>query len=316
MEGALRYVANGEIGIVVGQFKTHYFKGTPWKLEVEFSSQPSYKYGYSEGYFGDESQPMLELANALTIHKAQGSEFGLTILVIPNPCRLLSRELLYTALTRQQNRVVILHQGDRHDLMNLSVDYHSEAARRRTNLFVEPRLVQLQERFLEDGLIHKTRRGDSVRSKSEVIIADLLYSKGIDYKYKPPFSGSDGSRRYLDFTFEDTELGLQVCWEHLGMMQQPDYRRRWEAKLAWSRVQDVLPHSEGGGSGGTLIITQDDANGGVSSPTRLRGWRNGCWDDRSVVDVASDLAPTHHTKRSGDSVRVCVERMTPREQGK
>ena len=208
---------------------------------------------------------MLELAYALTIHKAQGSEFGLTILVIPNPCRLLSRELLYTALTRQQNRVVILHQGDRHDLMNLSVDYHSEAARRLTNLFVEPKPVQLQERFLEDGLIHKTRRGDSVRSKSEVIIADLLYSKGIDYQYEAPFIGNDGSRRYPDFTFEDAELGLQVYWEHLGLMQQPDYRRRWEAKLAWYRAQDVLPHSEGGGSGGTLIITQDDANGGIQS---------------------------------------------------
>lgn len=264
-EGALHYIANGEIGIVVGQYKTKYLKSLPWKLEVEFSSQPSFKYGYGEGYFGEESQPMLELAYALTIHKAQGSEFGRTILVIPNPCRLLSRELLYTALTRQQNRVVILHQGDRHDLMNLSVDHHSEAARRLTNLFVEPKPVQLQERFLEDGLIHKTRRGDSVRSKSEVIIADLLYSKGIDYKYEAPFIGSDGSRRYPDFAFEDAELGLQIYWEHLGMMQQPDYRRRWEAKLAWYRAQGVLPYVDGGGPNGTLIITQDDAQGGIQS---------------------------------------------------
>lgn len=264
-EGALRYVANGEIGIVVGQFKTKNFTGLPWKIEVEFSSQPSYKYGYGEGYFGEESQPMLELAYALTIHKAQGSELGLSILVIPNPCRLLSRELLYTALTRQQNRVVVLHQGDRHELMNLSVDYHSEAARRLTNLFVEPKPVQLQERFLEDGLIHKTRRGDSVRSKSEVIIADLLYSKGIDYKYEAPFIGSDSTRRYPDFSFEDAELGFQIYWEHLGMMQQPDYRRRWEAKLAWYRAQGVLPHNEGGGPNGTLIITQDDAQGGIQS---------------------------------------------------
>ena len=43
--------------------------------------------------------------NALTIHKAQGSEFELVILVLPNPCRLLSRELIDTALTRQRLRV-------------------------------------------------------------------------------------------------------------------------------------------------------------------------------------------------------------------
>jgi ATP-dependent exoDNAse (exonuclease V) alpha subunit len=29
------------------------------------------------------------------------------LMVLPNPCRLLSRELLYTALTRQTERVVI-----------------------------------------------------------------------------------------------------------------------------------------------------------------------------------------------------------------
>ena len=50
--------------------------------------------------------PIHGLAYALTVHKAQGSEFNTVILVLPNPCRLLSRELLYTALTRQRDRVV------------------------------------------------------------------------------------------------------------------------------------------------------------------------------------------------------------------
>ena len=56
---------------------------------------------------------MLELAYAVTVHKAQGSEFGLCLLVLPRESRILSRELLYTALTRQRDRIVILHQGDR-----------------------------------------------------------------------------------------------------------------------------------------------------------------------------------------------------------
>jgi len=49
------------------------------------------------------------------------------------------------------------------------------------------------------------------------------------------------------------------------MMQQPDYRRRWEAKLAWYRAQGVLPYTDGGGPNGTLIITQDDMHGGIQS---------------------------------------------------
>jgi ATP-dependent exoDNAse (exonuclease V) alpha subunit len=67
---------------------------------------PQYKY-FKWEFSGDDANPPLELAYALTVHKTQGSEFGITFLVIPNPCRLLSREMLYTALTRHKNKVVI-----------------------------------------------------------------------------------------------------------------------------------------------------------------------------------------------------------------
>ena len=50
-------------------------------------------------------------------------------------------------------------------------------------------------RYLEAGLIHKTRKGITVRSKSEVIIADLLYSKEIDFEYETPADCSDGERQ-------------------------------------------------------------------------------------------------------------------------
>jgi hypothetical protein len=270
---ALKYVANGEIGVVVGQYKNKNarYKGLPWKLEVEFASQPGFKYGYWGKDFGEEAEPKLELAYALTIHKVQGSEFGLTFLIIPNPCRLLSRELLYTALTRQKERVIIFHQGDRHNLKQYSVDALSDAAQRLTNLFHPPNPVHLKTRslpegrFMEDRLIHRTRRGDSVRSKSEVIIADLLYSKGIEYEYEAPLVGTDGHIRYPDFSFEDDDLGLQIYWEHLGLMRQPAYRRRWEKKLAWYKQEGVLPHKEGGGPAGILVVTQDDEKGGIQS---------------------------------------------------
>jgi len=264
---ALKYIANGEIGIIVGQYKgkSSNIKGLPWKVEVEFSSQPGFKYGYTAYDFGEEAEPKLELAYALTIHKVQGSEFGLTFLIVPNPCRLLGRELLYTALTRQKNRVVIFHQGDRHDLKKYSSDFYSDAAQRLTNLFEPPNPIEFEKRFLEERLIHMTRRGESVRSKSEVIIADLLYSKGIDYVYEAPLVGKDGLKRYPDFYFEDDDTGLQIIWEHLGMMRNPDYKARWDKKLKWYREQDILPFEYGGGSEGTLIITQDDERGGIQS---------------------------------------------------
>jgi hypothetical protein len=192
------YLANGEIGLVVGQYKGKNWKPKrlPWKLEVEFSTQLGFKFGFGGSDFGEDGDERLELAYALTIHKAQGSEFGTTFVIVPNPCRLLSRELLYTALTRQQREVVLFHQGDLRGLMKLSGADHSETAKRLTNLFIEPKLVAHGGAFLEEGLIHRTARGELVRSKSEVIIADLLDGLGLPYSYEQPFTGPDGSVRY------------------------------------------------------------------------------------------------------------------------
>ena len=44
----------------------------------------------------------------MTIHKAQGSEFDHVVVVIPPGSRLVSRELLYTALTRARARVSVV----------------------------------------------------------------------------------------------------------------------------------------------------------------------------------------------------------------
>jgi hypothetical protein len=254
------YLANGEIGLVVGQFKGSNWKpkGLPWKIEVEFSSQLGFKFGFAGGDFGDEGDAPLELAYALTIHKAQGSEFGRTFIVIPNPCRLLSRELLYTALTRQREQVVLFHQGDLRSLLKMSSAAHSETAHRLTNLFSDPRPVEHVGAFLEDGLIHRTSRGELVRSKSEVIIANLLHALGITYAYEQPFAGQDGSVRYPDFTIDDAETGKRVFLEHLGMMSEPAYRRRWQTKLGWYRANGVLPIEEGDGREGVLVTTTED----------------------------------------------------------
>lgn len=262
------YIANGEIGMAIGFF---WKKGLPdlrWKLEVEFSSQPGHKYDFTTRDFGEEGNPVLELAYALTVHKSQGSEFGTVILVLPNPCRLLSRELLYTALTRQKNRIVILHQGPRTELRKFSSDDRSETARRLTNLFAAPLPIVIDGRFYEEYLIHRTSRGEMVRSKSEVIIADHLTNKGVEYGYEQPLT-LDGVTKYPDFTIEDAESGENFYWEHCGMLHVPNYRRRWEEKLAWYRAHGILPHEEGGGSKGTLVVTRDEPNGSIDS-ARIR----------------------------------------------
>ncbi|MGV8997280.1 MAG: AAA family ATPase [Parvibaculaceae bacterium] len=253
------YLANGEIGMVVGQYKGRNarYKGLPWQLEVEFSTQPRYAFKFNARDFGEDGNDRLELAYALTVHKSQGSEFGSTLIVVPNPCRPLSRELLYTALTRQRDDVVLLIQGEPRELMKYSQVERSDTARRLTNLFENPKFVAYAGTFLEEGLIHRTARGEMVRSKSEVIVADILQSLGLEYAYEQPFRGTDGSTRFPDFVVDDAESGRFVIIEHLGMLDLPDYRRRWERKLAWYREQGVLPVAEGRGPRGMLVTTTE-----------------------------------------------------------
>lgn len=263
------YLANGEIGMVVGQMRTKKYNVKPTKLQVEFSTQIGQTYEFYASDFKEDGDSDLSLAYALTVHKAQGSEFGVVFLVLPRSPLLLSRELLYTALTRQKQKVVVLHQGTAAEVQALSSEVHSSAAQRMTNLFQAPKLVEVkvdgkEKRFLEERLMHVTSKGDAVRSKSEVIIADKLSRFGLAYQYEQPLQLA-GTTKYPDFTIEDDDAGVTYYWEHCGMLMDPTYAERWEKKKAWYRAQGILPHTEGGGKKGTLIVTEDDERGGFNS---------------------------------------------------
>ena len=262
------YIANGDLGIIVGQYKgpRSKLKGLPSKLEVEFAGQLGHKYEFWKGEFGDEARNPLELAYALTVHKTQGSEFGITVLVLPNPCWLLSRELLYTALTRHRDKMIILHQGPILDFRRFASEEYSEIARRMTNLFSDPHprevAVGTSTQFLEEGLIHRTERGTLVRSKSELVIADKLYSRGIDYTYEQRLVLGSGKVRYPDFTIEDHASGMVFYWEHLGLLNDSNYRARWKRKRKEYVASGILPYQDGGGPEGILIETRDDPSSG------------------------------------------------------
>jgi ATP-dependent exoDNAse (exonuclease V) alpha subunit len=265
--GALKYVANGEIGIAVGQYKGRNakYKGKPWALEVEFATQRGFKYSYTTRDFSEEKEDNLALAYALTVHKTQGSEFGTTFLILPENCRLLSRELLYTAVTRQFNKVIILHEGPLLSLRDFSSNFRSETARRITNLFSPPELSEHSAGLFERGLIHTTEAGEAVRSKSEVIIANALRARGVEYEYEHTLN-LDGQLVLPDFTIEDEEMGRTIYWEHLGMLADLVYKRRWQAKLEMYRQNGIELYANEKPSGPrVLVVTEDDPVGGIDS---------------------------------------------------
>lgn len=78
------------------------------------------------------------------------------------------------------------------------------------------------------GRIHETLSGDYVRSKSEVIIANILYQGGIPFSYELPLTTPDGAYFLPDFTIN--WKGKTYYWEHLGLLDHEDYEMEWEFK--------------------------------------------------------------------------------------
>lgn len=251
------YVANGEIGIACGSYSA---KKPSDYLRVEFSSQKGALYSYTGGDFNEESgSASLELAYALTVHKSQGSQFDTVILVLAEPCRIISREMLYTALTRQVEKIIILYNQEAYHLLQYASEENSDIARRFTDLFADvfheggadmrPQIVQAGSGLYEDRLIHRTARGELVRSKSEVIIANALYYHHLEYVYEPVLA-LEGVVKRPDFKIIDDDTGETWYWEHCGLMDDPRYKRRWEEKKAFYQKNGIK-------EGKNLIVTFD-----------------------------------------------------------
>ncbi|QPC88565.1 AAA family ATPase [Mesorhizobium sp. NBSH29] len=261
------YVANGDIGIIVGGFKTKKMKRRPRNLEVEFSSQRGVKFTYPHWEFnGDDGSPELELAYALTVHKTQGSQFGHTFLVVPKHCRPLTRELLYTALTRHRDQLVILHEDEIGNLRHYAEPAASEIARRMTDLFENPVPIEVMTgtgpRFLDQQLLHRTSRNELVRSKAELAIAEKLHAMGVPYVYEQPLT-LGGKMRWPDFTIEDDASGIIYYWEHLGMLSDPAYAQRWTAKRSAYLAEGVEPMDSANGAERVLIETTEAEGAGL-----------------------------------------------------
>ena len=76
-----------------------------------------------------------------------------------------------------------------------------------------------------------TKLGESVRSKSEKILADFFHDARVPYKYECPLRLRDGRILYPDFTFLDPKTLEEVYWEHFGLMDDVGYMNRALEKM-------------------------------------------------------------------------------------
>ena len=108
-------------------------------------------------------------------------------------------------------------------------------------------------------------QGILVRSKSEVIVADALHDLGLEYSYETELTFAGEFPRRPDFTILRPGT-TPVYWEHLGMLDLSGYRADWESRKKWYSSHDILPWTDGGGSGGTLVWSDENVQGqGINS---------------------------------------------------
>lgn len=103
-------VFNGEIGKIVK------INNTEKHIKIEFDDEKEVWYDFNE-------LDQIEHAYSITIHKSQGSEFDVVILVLPRAYQmLLTRNLLYTALTRAKKLLIVIGGKDTIDFMVQNTD--------------------------------------------------------------------------------------------------------------------------------------------------------------------------------------------------
>nr|BFD92911.1 hypothetical protein KitaXyl93_42710 [Kitasatospora sp. Xyl93] len=98
--------------------------------------------------------------------------------------------------------------------------------------------------------------------------------------------GGTSRNRYPDFTVTTDDPSRPIYWEHLGLLNDPEYRCRWEAKKTWYAQQGILPPP--GGPGGQLLVT-DDRHG-----VNERRWEE---QFKAVFGAATSIRPQQITRR-------------------
>lgn len=202
--------------------------------------------------------------NVRFYHCKGGDRFGI---YIPKSNERLPRELAQktydcAVIEKAEGRLKqierMLQNYEDNEIEQIYLSYHEE----RKSLIIpverteEQQIKQWLEKsyegkeFQEGTAVILTERGERVRSKSEKILADYFYGKGIPYLYEKPLFLNGYGIVYPDFTFYSKKLRKEIYWEHEGLMDNQDYARAAIKKINSYQMNGIFP-------GERLILTYE-----------------------------------------------------------
>ncbi|MBR5229249.1 MAG: hypothetical protein IKW01_00210 [Firmicutes bacterium] len=113
--------------------------------------------------------------------------------------------------------------------------------------------TQSENPYHPEHLLHHTSFGLIVRSKSEAMIADVLYASDLSLHYEKELILRDSYGQlttvYPDFTIPLSH-GRTLYWEHAGRLGEPEYRARHERKMHLYFINNIYEPKN-------LIVTCD-----------------------------------------------------------
>lgn len=227
-------------------------------------------------------QEFFELAYAITIHKSQGSGFNHLFLVLPARYGLLSKELVYTALTRTKKSITIFLQtspDQKKSVLDKAVE-RSFSSSRWTSL-----LLDKPYRFYD----LEPEKGVYVESRIELLIYHVLMKKrdelgndifNFSYEEKPVVNENQVNIK-TDFTLYVN--GKVWYWEHLGLLGQRKYSWTWK-NLKTKRYQEAGIWEQ--------VITTDERNG--INPNKIEKLIKTIIDDAVDTEDRNNQYSNHH----------------------
>ena len=118
------------------------------------------------------------------------------------------------------------------------------------------------EILFPEQLINITLNGEKVRRKSEVVIANLLFSFDISYVYERKLCGTVAvGINYPAFTMFTKDDRI-IIWVHVSGLSTSEKRKQFNQLKRWYKLNGFI-------EGETFFSTQDSIEGGVDSPTIL-----------------------------------------------
>ena len=98
--------------------------------------------------------------------------------------------------------------------------------------------------FLANTPEYYTDKGERVRSKSEILIANALNKYGIPYKYEAPLFLEGYGTIHPDFTVLNVRERKTYYFEHLGMMDDAEYVEKALYRISMYERNGFFPGTE------------------------------------------------------------------------